>query len=422
MKVVTPVSHGVLLDVQVRIAEKFCNELMTGSRRHEIPDNMYACGQYFDLPGWPQRGLFGTAAALTVLARAGSNNEAPCDVVPGIVEYIRRRDEFEIASAVERGDLAYWTEKLDFDRLNTFKQSEVLAALTVVQHGVVAADDLRSLITCRITSGRCDDGGGWGFALKPSVESHVLPTARVVHALALNGQDVTSEAAQLCESLMKRSIQSDYPLDAVYMDTYVLHALLASDAISSREARRVQDRHWRLLSSDLVPVREANHDHLDGLKTRYVRVPWQLYLIANAAEVRPLRQYLGQRAQCSLSIVCDQVLSDDDFRYPDSGKYISTRTYSILYECIDQMVGDQSRPARFDMTIGRVLEFLSRPASVTKHLLTWVIGVGALLVSAVSVLDWIRTPSREWADLAPSLVVAAILSVFAVLSSRKRKR
>lgn len=117
---------------------------------------------------------------------------------------------------------------------------------------------------------------------------------------------------------------------------YVMTILTAGQTNSEERQflRGRFDRTWHRLEPLLGDDLEQNIEYWDGGETRYVRIPWQLYLLALASHYRVHRRFSSLAAQTKLVHILDMV-KDDNYLYPYSGKFLSSRTYAILYEVLE---------------------------------------------------------------------------------------
>jgi hypothetical protein len=116
---------------------------------------------------------------------------------------------------------------------------------------------------------------------------------------------------------------------------YVMTVLTAGQTESEERQflRDTFDRIWHRLEPLLSDDLEQNIEYWDGGETRYVRIPWQPYLLALASYYRVHRRFSSQVAQTKLAHILDMV-KNDSYLYPYSGKFLSSRTYAILYEAL----------------------------------------------------------------------------------------
>ena len=80
--------------------------------------------------------------------------------------------------------------------------------------------------------------------------------------------------------------------------------------------------------------RAKHHEYVAGGRTFYVRVPWQLYLLAAlVARHGSMWQFGSSRSQSFLDKLLSKI-EGDGLRYEPSGRYLSSRTNGIAYDVL----------------------------------------------------------------------------------------
>jgi hypothetical protein len=162
---------------------------------------------------------------------------------------------------------------------------------------------------------------------------------------------------------------------------------------------------WSPLEPLLDEDIEQNVEYWHGDETEYVRIPWQLYLLALAAEYSRWR-FAGFRAQRRLTEVIEAVRSRS-FKYPYSGRYLSSRTNSVAYDVLGS-IRDRVRHLvwlRFANLIDSIRVF-SGSRAVRR-----ISAVLAGLIIVYAIREWLRT--GHLADLAPELLASVIALILA---------
>jgi hypothetical protein len=158
--------------------------------------------------------------------------------------------------------------------------------------------------------------------------------------------------------------------------------------------------------------REANIDVLGGPTNDFVRVPWQLHLMALSARNRPWRRFLTPPMQRLLGQTVDGVLRGPGFRYPESGDNVSTRTYAYIYETVSTILAARSGVASVDSKVARVLRTAERPRRPLRRLARTLATVGVVAVIGFSIVMWLLGRAGGWKDLAPNFVAAMLITLF----------
>ena len=162
---------------------------------------------------------------------------------------------------------------------------------------------------------------------------------------------------------------------------------------------------WRSLEPLLVEDIEQNLEYWHSENTHYVRIPWQLYLLALASEYSPWR-FATFRAQRRLHSIITAIRSDS-FRYQYSGTYLSSRTNGIAYDALTA-IKDRVRHFAILPLAYMVDQFRVFAGS---RAVRYVIAAFSLLIIAYSIMQWWTT--GHVAELAPHFIVGFILFILA---------
>jgi hypothetical protein len=385
----------------------FIDQCEHGAQTKQLNDfGAAACGQYLKYKSSRQRGLHGTAAALSVLAR-GQTDETR-SLSSKILHYLNDRDEIELKVAGAGQDIG---ARLDADHKNVIKLAEVLYGLHFVSSAIGARDPLVKRIAEDLLGGLYEDKG-WSYFLGDGEAAQILPTAYAVRALVAHGYQVDEPIASLLHELDRpSSAQTD-----VFVRTAGIFALTFIEprpaTVTPDKLRRILTRAWRHLETLLDQDLEANIEYSRGDANYYVRVPWQLYLIAVSARVRPYRVFSSSRLQRRFRVML-RAANGGGFFYPHSGERVSSRTNAILYDSLELIRSDVTRNTwlqaagtvtdRFRLALG------SRAIAILGSLF-------AFTVIVYSITQWV-TERRSLADLAPELIGSFLIVLLAL---RKR--
>jgi len=146
---------------------------------------------------------------------------------------------------------------------------------------------------------------------------------------------------------------------------------------------------WRRLKPLLGQDLEANVEYSWRDNNYYVRIPWQLYLIAMLAK-RNRRLFFSSSVQERLTAIVEAVKRPAGFFYLHSGRRISTRTNAILFDALTLIEANfPAHPFRYRPVswIDAVQTFLGQ-----KWLRRVATAVG-LLASAILVWNFIASPN-----------------------------
>jgi hypothetical protein len=402
------VDRPLLRSAMTRIEEQFRDLLKKGVQSAGIPDGHYAAGQYLEPYTINQRGLYGTSAALLALARSLPSPDR-IGLVEGIIRYIIDRADIERSLVTSDSDLSELTARLAIEWDTAFKCAEILYALSAAPAAVSGREGLLERILSRISAGR-RGGGGWAVDLDPAREADPLATASIVRALNAAGVPVDENDIALV-----RKNARDGQGTSTYVRVFCLLVCGGRDA--------ELDTLWNELLAELSPqlrrLTEANYEYTLRNHYRYVRLPWQLYLLSCAALRSPLSIVLNQPIRRVLLDSLAAVSSPEGYIYPQSGHMRSTRTYGILMDTLWRL--DQAlAAARYTAPIFAVANWSARV--VYSRAVTALLLAGALLLGALSLWSWIFSPNAPLSAVGPELFSAGLLAVFALLLRRLRRR
>lgn len=405
------VTHSALTECRERVRDTFVADCGSRAKIGRLPVGTYAGGQYFGQP--EQRGILGTAAALRVLSSESRNHQPSRDVAQGLLRYLARRKRIELDTArTDAEQRSLWRQKLPRDESNTIRQAELLLSLTYVPNALAASDGMKGQVADRLLRGRSQDGNGWGYTLTDRATSSLLPTCHAIRSLARNGNDVNAELEHVARALHQRIRRHEPDIGTAYIDCFAMLVLEELELLSVNESRTTLDHLWRVLANHLAMPREANIDVLGGPANDFVRVPWQLHLMALSARDRPWRRFLSPRMQRLLGETVEGVLRGPGFRYPESGENVSTRTYAYIYETISTILAARGGATSMDSRVARVLRTAERPSLRVRRMARTLATVGVVATIAFSIVMWQRGNTGSWKDLAPNFVAAMLLAAF----------
>lgn len=387
---------ATLRAAQDQIASDFALQCEHGIATARLPSDQASCGRVLKAGANPQFGLYGTAAAVRVLA------DRPDERSRSLVRRLVRFLEVYLLGA---GPSDVHPDKLTSDRDNVIKLGEVLFALEKVRVGVVDVGPLINHIGDRLRDG-IRDGLGWGYFLSDQ-QSQPLPTAIALRALAVHKYDVDKPRAFVTKSLDRQS-NSDSDIFVQVLCTYVLATIdpVTSTSLRANRAtiRAPHDRQWRSLRALLSTDLEANVEYPGGSRYSYIRVPWQLYLIGCARRVRPIRHFASVAAQRRLGVAVVGVSSDHGFVYPHSGNEVSARTASILYDVLGDTVTGPWLVWRAIVATDRARSALIRYGRIPLALLAGGFG-------AYSMFVWITGSTAAVGEVGTNLIASVLVAI-----------
>jgi hypothetical protein len=382
-------------EAQQRVTAMFVRQCSYGEQTKRLPDGLAACGQFVDAVEVPQRGLHGISAAFRVLGPCPS--EECRKVIAEIVSYCEVLFGLSTNVQLETG-------LPEVDKKNVIKLGELLYGLSFVTTAQAEQDRLVRHIK-KLLDDSLIEGKGWGYFLGDK-QVDLLPTAYAVRGLAQNGFDISTARRFLLESLAAREQSQTSPADlttavaCTYCLTFHPNSSVEQDPILKKTFLDVWSSLEPLLEEDI----EQNLEYW-GEGTYYVRIPWQLYLLALASEYSQWR-FAGFRSQQCLNRVVD-ALRRDSFRYPYSGTRLSSRTNSVAYEVL-AAIRERVRYLLWIKIANFVDSFRVYAGSRLVRRLAAVLAIGAIVYSS-----WQWMQSAKLSELAPHFVSAVIILLLA---------
>jgi hypothetical protein len=222
------------------------------------------------------------------------------------------------------------------------------------------------------------------------------------------GYDVGQYIPVLSQSLEDQS-QDETDISVQVLTLYVL-CFIEQTQVAEPTLRRHFDRLWDQLAPLLAQDLEANIEYILSDQIKYVRIPWQLYLIACSARLAPYRRFATAITQRRLRSILEGIRTRGGLRYPHSGSALSTRTNAILFDVLNVLLDELKyrklplRPFEIVDSFRRLL--FSRAALIVARILV-------IVLVAWSVWLWVRPGEPGFVDLAPNFVASILLFFFA---------
>ncbi|MBI4657256.1 MAG: hypothetical protein HY735_00145 [Verrucomicrobia bacterium] len=398
-----------------KIEQLLVEHCANGAQTRDLKPDGAACGQFVGPTAKerPQRGLHGTAAALRVLAE-GNLTEAN-SLVPKLVWYIQNREKLHNdGKEPTAGKHAF-----DDDQKNVIKLSEVLYALSFVNPSQCSTDSMVQELANKLLAAR-KENKGWTYFLDTNAPIDNLPTAFAILALCQHGYEpqIRSQIEFLEANTLDAPGNQTTNVTETSVKIFCVFALtfrkenLTQNDVSRRKLAfaKLWRTHQSLFDQDL----EQNIEYWNGPNNYYVRIPWQLYLLALAARLDPWR-ISSLRAQRRLDQILDAVLQTG-FCYPYTGPSLSSRTNAILFDVLQKIKRFSKRNFFHALyyAFDAVRTFLSHPFFSGLTL------TGFLLVAGYFIYAW-ATRSGKPEDVGPDLTGAMILLLISFFFERLRK-
>jgi hypothetical protein len=405
------VDEKVLNKAMSRIEEQFRDLLDNGAQAEGVPPGFYAAGQHLNPYSLNQRGFYGTSAALLTISRSRPSPNR-IGMIEGLIKYINDRPDIEQGLQKTEEDRAMLPARLILDWKSAFKCADLAYALAAAPPAVAGREMLLRGVLQRLDYGR-RKAGGWAVDLDPNRDRDPLATASVIRGLHAAGMNVGPSDIDLVRS-DALTVGSASP----YVRCLCLLVLLEVSGPDDSTAKVWKDL-LDTLKSELHDRTEANYEFTIGNRQYYVRVPWQLYLIAGASICRPMSLIFTSDIRRALLGCVKAVDSSEGYVYTAFGHMKSTRTYSILMDTlwrVDKQLQTSKVLARMSVTANWAIRILyARPSA-------WIALLAALALAGLGIYAWLRGSSSRLDAVGPELAVAALLGLISFLLSRVRSR
>lgn len=308
------------------ICDTVLNQVQNGAQSKDL-DNAFACGQFLKVHRTVQRGLHGTAAAIRVLAGFdGTYNKQ----LRKLLKYLDNIDEYEKGNETSAG--------LGRNLNNIIKISEILYSLSFIHSGTANTESLKEKISAQLLKSKNDDGG-WAYFVDVKENSDMYFTSSVYLALRSHNYNSLKSTKEFLIEKLKKYKKENIPDPTTFSKLcFIVYTFIILDEHEKNQETKkllvdVFNKLWKsefcVINSDF----EQNIEYFGKQKHYYVRIPWQLYLLAIANSLTP--RYFAQRKSITrFNSIIKSIINENGFIYTQSGKNISSRTYSILFEAL----------------------------------------------------------------------------------------
>lgn len=407
-----------------RIAERFLDQCVNGAQSKTLPDGAMACGQCIGSAARrrEQRGLHGTAAALRVLGQVPNEQERA--LLAKLVHYVQDRADLEIGALSDEARANTLRAKCDLDSSNVIKVSELLYSLSFVPEDVPGRSALIQELSRKLAQAKIDDKGWSYFTGVSDNEVQLLPTAYAVLGLRRNRILVDGPARYLLNHLNSRAMSKESREESdVMIDVACLYAVVFSERPNGRTHEQEYGKMllslWRPLYRLLEPDTEHNVTYWYHNEPCYVRIPWQLYLLALSAELDFLWKFRRIHATRCLDRALNHTINGG-FLYPHSSSEVSTRTSAALFDTLGHIERNcDADRLRIPLNLVDGIQGLADrvQALLGNSWIRGVVFVGAAFIGAYAIVEWLKR-GGTLADLAPELLGPLVGMMFAVGARR----
>jgi|GEM_PF-6821667 len=330
--------QGNLNDCKTAIMAKFKDECT--KRKDKISLNasdleFTTSGQFFSIT--QQTGLHGISAALSVLSTSENDNQAE-KLCSQLCTYLENRE------AIDNDKLQKGThEHIDIakkqveDQNNTIKIAELLFSSKRLPDS-----DKQKIKNYSKALFSQKNLSYWGYDLsitpKDEKDASDIATAYVLLALDdLNEKSHDSVYATALANVNKKykllKGQNNAGNDAI-SDIFVLYLLSLNSRSDKNFAifKEITQLIYSKLSTLMADRGEYNHEYFYRGKNRYLRIPWQFYLVELCAKFNPAM--LSNKKIFAFTNSAMNAINEDKPYYSSSNSKCSTRTYAITYQSL----------------------------------------------------------------------------------------
>jgi len=318
--------------IKNKIFELISDQVKFGSQQSGLQDDVLACGQFLDRDR-KQRGVHGTSSALRVLAT--SVNDDINLIIPKLVKYLETRNQIEVEINPAK------KKEVEIDDNNVIKLSEVLYSLSLITAAQGNPNLLINTIKDKINHCKLQEKG-WGYFVNSTGNPELLPTAFAIMGLYANGFNNHPGAIKFIAEELVKEITNPTTFAIAVFSLYVLvfkvDKMFVGELINVRGAMgKILNSKFCVIDSDI----EQNIEYWLDEEHFYVRIPWQLYLIALASRLSSWT-FSKNKIQNILSSIFNSYRTNGGFKYKYSGNFLSTRTNAIVFDSMN-IVGSNLR-------------------------------------------------------------------------------
>lgn len=279
-----------------------------------LPAGFPAAGQYLDLPTYEQRGWYGTAAAILVLAEGGTSDIATADQLTSLGNYVISRGQAERQGVSATAYRDYVARRVRLQRDDTFRLADLAFSLAGVSPSVPTRNRALESVITALQATRADN---IGYAIgTEATEPNPLATAHVLRAMVANNMPTEGEDWRYLREYLVDG-------DNLYIRCFIIYVLSRYHrSVPPHLLRRQWKTLFRALEGEFRGNSEANFEYTRLGQQDYVRIPWQLYLIQACSRIMPLAQFNSPVIQNKIAKVVRAVTSPAGLQSPhrqDSG-------------------------------------------------------------------------------------------------------
>ncbi|MFD0658387.1 hypothetical protein [Thermocatellispora tengchongensis] len=150
-------TRQMLVDAQREIERRIHLRLRQEAGR--LPEKALASGQYLDHPDYDQRGLYGTAATMCVLARRATSDPAVAEQVSKLLYYVVNRSQAERAAVSGTLYRELVGRRIRLQRTDVFRMADIGFAVSFVTPAATGRTEALALVQKTLDGARLDPAG-----------------------------------------------------------------------------------------------------------------------------------------------------------------------------------------------------------------------------------------------------------------------
>lgn len=388
------------------ICETVLNQVQDGVQSKGF-DDAFACGQFLKVHTTIQRGLHGTAAAIRVLAGFDSTYN---EQLRKLLKYLENIEEYEKDGEISDG--------LGRDLNNIIKNSEILYSLSFIHSGTANTESLKEKISAELFKSENTDGG-WAYFVDVDEDSDMYFTSSVYLALRSHNYNSLKSTREFLIDKLKKYKKDIIPDPTTFSKLcFIVYTFITlNEHKKDKEIKKllidVFNKLWKsefcVINSDF----EQNIEYPGKQKHYYVRIPWQLYLLAIANSLAP--RYFAQRKSITrFNSIIKSIIEEDGFIYKQSGKNISSRTYSILFETLCTI--EKSFKLNWKFYLWNFYDWIL--IIFNNKIFKNIISVIGVFLVAIVVYISIKNKTLDIQNIAPSIIASLLIISIQISKTR----
>jgi hypothetical protein len=408
------INEDKISKIQKKIETSISDQVKNGQQSQALSGEYKACGQFFNFKDRSQRGLHGTSSALKVLAL--STDTSIKDSIPPIIKYLTDHTTIE-SQLLSLNDPQ---ETVKRNENNVIKISECLHSLSYVQPGAGNKDQIIKTLAERIKQGRIENKG-WDYFLNvTNPKINLLPTTFVALAVFSNGfADYKSTYDYLISEIESKIKLKDLDLTtysilvfALYVATFYYHPEI-NNRTTYKKLKSLYKKLWENDYCIFNEDTEQNIEYWNEDNHYYVRIPWQLYMLALTSKFSSWN-FAKRNSQKRLNSIYTNCINKDGFRYRYSGPYFSVRTHSIIFETLERIRENLKKNAlyRFYNVLDHIHAFFASKGFRIS------VSIVSILLAGYIIYNWGQKGKFDLKQLGPE--ITGPILIWLILLGKKR--